>query len=134
MALVATMAVGFGMWVEAMRSGRRAQFYLAKVEEFSRTEQDHRNRAASYYNRAISNEVVIELQSERARDEYDRRSVREALEALEFTRGMVRREDLLVDYYRDLALKYRRAASRPWEPVGLDPPPPGPRRIALPRR
>jgi hypothetical protein len=42
MALVAAMAIGFEMWVVAMRSGRRAQFYRAKAEEMNCAEQDHR--------------------------------------------------------------------------------------------
>ena len=124
MAFVAAMAIGFGILV-AIRSARQAQFYRAKAEEMTRAEQDHRNQAAAHYNRAMIYEVQIELQREKARDEDDRRRVRNSLESLEFMREMERQEDLLADHYRDLALKYGHAACHPWEPVELDPSPPG---------
>ena len=122
MVLVIMMAIGLGVWVEAMRSGRRAQFYRAKAEEMARAEQDHRNEAARHHNWVISNEVVIELQRERAQTDQDRRALEQALESLEFQKKGVRDEDLLADFYRDLALKYGRAADHPWEPVSPDPP------------
>jgi hypothetical protein len=134
MALIALMAIGFGIWVAAMRSGRRAQVYRAKAEELTRAAQDHRNKAAGYNNRAIIDEVAIDFQRERAQDESDRRGVRLSREALEWRREMVRREDLLAGYYRDLARKYQHAAGRPWEPLAPDPPPPGPRPVVLRRR
>jgi hypothetical protein len=85
MALVAAIAVGLGMWVGAMRT-RRARIYRATADQMARAEQDHRNRATGYYNRAINHEVVIDLQRERARTEYDRRRVNESLESLELWR------------------------------------------------
>jgi type VI protein secretion system component VasK len=132
-ALAAGIAVGLGIWVGAMRT-RRAQSYRARADQMARAEQDHRNRAAGYYNRAMNHEVVIDLQRERARTEYDRQKVDESLESLELWRRMERREDLLADYYRDLARKYLRAAGRPWEPVVPDPPPPETDRFVLRRR
>ena len=39
LALVATMAIGFGTWVVVTRSNRRAPFYRAKAEELTRVEQ-----------------------------------------------------------------------------------------------
>lgn len=133
MALVAAIAGGLGIWVGTMRT-RRAQTYRARAEQMARAEQDHRNRAAGYYNRAMNHEVVIDLQRERARTEYDRQKVNESLESLELWRVMERQEDLLADYYHDLARKYGRAADRPWEPVVPDPPPPGTGRIVLRKR
>jgi hypothetical protein len=117
------MAIGLGIWVAAMRA-RRAQFYRARAEGLTRAEQDHRNQAARYYNRVIVDEVRIELDRERARDEFDRHSVRQSLETLERQREMVRLEDLRADYCRALAVKYQHAAGQPWESVEPDPPQP----------
>jgi hypothetical protein len=119
MALVATTAAGFGIWVGDMPSGRRAQLYLAKAEEFRRAEHDHRGWAGGHFNPDTPIEVVIEL-----RREWERGLGKE----------MMRREDRMADYYRDLARKYRLAADHPGEPIEPDPPPPEPRRIVSRKR
>jgi hypothetical protein len=98
-------------------------------------EQEHRNLAARLHHQAMIKEVEAEQGRERAQDEYERRLVRKSLDTLEFTKEWLLNEDRLADYFHNLALKYGRAASSPWETAGPDPPPPrlrasGPRTTA----
>jgi hypothetical protein len=56
MAVVATMAIGFGTWVVGPRSIRRAQFYRAKAEEMARVEQVLKGPSGSHRGHDVDTE------------------------------------------------------------------------------
>ncbi len=126
MVLVAIAATALWILRAVMRASRQAEFYRTQADRHFLSEQDHRNRATSFYSQMMNADAALDLRREKAQDERDKRYVRRDERMIEYFKEVVNFEDRVADHHRSLVFKYGHAADYPWEPVAPDPPVPGP--------